>query len=59
MRARSLVISGVPELQRDFRPTAKQADSESKITDLMNVFGVECRPLEMYRLGKPVESHPR
>ncbi|KIH63333.1 hypothetical protein ANCDUO_06367 [Ancylostoma duodenale] len=27
--------------------------------ELLNVVDVECRPVEMYRLGRPTVSHPR
>ncbi|KAK6044864.1 endonuclease/exonuclease/phosphatase family protein, partial [Cooperia oncophora] len=58
-RARSLVISGLPEAPVDMRPSARQDDLESKVCKLLDILRVECRPLEIYRLGKLADSRPR
>ncbi|KAK6060387.1 hypothetical protein COOONC_01955, partial [Cooperia oncophora] len=58
-RARSLVISGLPEAPVDMRPSARQDDLDSKVCKLLDILRVECRPLEIYRLGKLADSLPR
>ncbi|XGW11675.1 hypothetical protein V3C99_012840 [Haemonchus contortus] len=58
-RGRSLVIAGLPESSPNLRPSAKQSELEAKVGDLLDVLGVECRPLEIYRLGKAMDTHPR
>ncbi|KAK6055584.1 hypothetical protein COOONC_06913 [Cooperia oncophora] len=55
-RARSLVISGLPEPQRDLRPSAKQADLESKISDLMDLKSCSLLgPFELQLLQIPTD----
>ncbi|EYB90673.1 hypothetical protein Y032_0216g2378 [Ancylostoma ceylanicum] len=58
-RARSVVLSGIPEADPGSRPSERQVDLENKVMDVLNVLDVECRPVEVYRLGRPDPSRPR
>lgn len=58
-RGRSLVLSGVPESASDLPLSSKQQELESNVSQLLDHLGVECRPVELYRMGKPNDSHPR
>ncbi|EYC42445.1 hypothetical protein Y032_0531g3023 [Ancylostoma ceylanicum] len=52
-KSRSIVVAGLPEANPDLRPSERQLDLEMKIMQLLDVINVECRPTEVYRLGRP------
>lgn len=58
-RSRSLVISGLPEADPSLPPSEKQRDLESKVSEVLDVVDVECRPIEVYRMGTRSNSSPR
>ncbi|XGW16282.1 hypothetical protein V3C99_001610, partial [Haemonchus contortus] len=58
-RARSLVVSGIDEAPHQLKPSERQKDLENKVADLLDVLEVECRPVEIYRMGKLDPSRPR
>uniref|UniRef100_A0A7I4XYW4 Uncharacterized protein n=1 Tax=Haemonchus contortus TaxID=6289 RepID=A0A7I4XYW4_HAECO len=58
-RSRSIVLSGLEEAPPHSLPSEKQRDLESKVFDILDVLNVECRPVEVYRMGKEVSSRPR
>lgn len=57
-RGRSLVLSGLPESASDIAPSSKQKELESKVSQVLYHLGVECRPVEVYRMGR-LKTHPR
>ncbi|EYB97204.1 hypothetical protein Y032_0142g2297 [Ancylostoma ceylanicum] len=58
-KSRSIVVAGLPEANPDLRPSERQPDLEMKVTQLLDVINVECRPTEVYRLGRPDKSRSR
>nr|CDJ89320.1 hypothetical protein HCOI_01052700 [Haemonchus contortus] len=53
-RSRTLAIPGLEEGQDGLRPSAEgQRDLEDKVAEV----DVECRPVEIYRMGKPDSKH--
>lgn len=58
-RGRSLVVSGIPESSPNVPPSGKQRELEVKVSELLDILGVECRPVEVYRMGEPDSSRPR
>uniref|UniRef100_A0A7I4XWK3 KH_dom_type_1 domain-containing protein n=1 Tax=Haemonchus contortus TaxID=6289 RepID=A0A7I4XWK3_HAECO len=58
-RDRSLVIFGIPESASDVSSSRRQKEVEDKVTEVLDVLGVECRPVEVYRMGRPGGSRPR
>lgn len=51
-RGRSLILSGLPESNPDMVPSAKQQDLEKRVSQVLDCLGVECRPVEVFRMGK-------
>ncbi|KAL6733767.1 hypothetical protein Aduo_004388 [Ancylostoma duodenale] len=58
-RARSLVISGLPEPSEDLRASEKQMDLEGKVNQILDVLDVDCRPCEVFRMGRLNGDRPR
>ncbi|KAL6739036.1 hypothetical protein Aduo_012526 [Ancylostoma duodenale] len=58
-RSRSIVISGFPGAAPNLRLSDRQIDLENKVMELLDVVDVECRQVEVYRLGRPDPSRPR
>uniref|UniRef100_A0A7I4Z3B6 DUF218 domain-containing protein n=1 Tax=Haemonchus contortus TaxID=6289 RepID=A0A7I4Z3B6_HAECO len=58
-RSRSIVISGLEEGQDGLRPSARHRDLEDKVANVLDAVDVECRPIEIYRMGKPNSKLPR
>ena len=63
-RSRSIVISGLPELEKSsdgaWPPaSARQDDTERKVRGLMDILDVECRPVRVYRMGRKEVGKPR
>ncbi|VDO36388.1 unnamed protein product [Haemonchus placei] len=58
-RSRSIVLSGLEEAPSHSLPSEKQRDLEAKVSDVLDVLNVECRPVEVYRMGKEDRSRPR
>ncbi|EYC12491.1 hypothetical protein Y032_0047g1510 [Ancylostoma ceylanicum] len=58
-RSRSIVISGLPEAEGDVRFQDRQSHLENQVSDVMEALKVECRPVELYRMGKFNPTHPR
>ncbi|EYB97950.1 hypothetical protein Y032_0135g1910 [Ancylostoma ceylanicum] len=50
-RARSVVFSGVAEADADLTPSERQVHTEESVQKILNVLGVEARPLEVYRMA--------
>lgn len=55
-RARSVVLSGIPEPYLAPPSSGKQQQLESKVIEILDQLVVNCRPVEIYRMGRP-ESH--
>ena len=51
-QSRSIVISGLPEADHSLPPSERQMQLESKITKVLDTIDVECRPCEVYRMGR-------
>lgn len=58
-RARSIVIHNLEEASVDLPPSSKQRDLEDKVSSVLDVLGVECRPVEVYRMGQMGNDRPR
>lgn len=58
-RARSLVITGLEESNLEQLPSVRQKELEKQVTNVLDCLGVECRPVEVYRMGKPNDGRPR
>ncbi|KAK6764800.1 hypothetical protein RB195_024936 [Necator americanus] len=54
-RSRSVVISGLP----DSGSSERLDNLEEKVNDILLALNVSCRPVDLYRMGKPNASHPR
>lgn len=46
------MVSGLPELPENTVPSERQNDTEGKIIQILDMIGVERRPVEVYRIGK-------
>lgn len=56
----SLVLAGIPESDPALPPSGKQQELENKVNEIPDQLGVECRPDEVYRMGRPnSHTHPR
>ncbi|KHJ89481.1 hypothetical protein OESDEN_10694 [Oesophagostomum dentatum] len=55
---RSVVIYGLEESSEE-RPSAKQSDDEKRVGDILDTLGVQCRPLDVHRMGKFDNSKKR
>lgn len=58
-RSRSIVIRGLEEAVGDISPFAKQTVLEEDVGRILEVLDVECRPTEVYRMGRPNPQRPR
>nr|CDJ82952.1 unnamed protein product [Haemonchus contortus] len=58
-KARSIVVYGLEEAGTELRPSERQKDLEEKVTKVLDALKVECRPCEVYRMGKPDPKRPR
>ncbi|KIH55773.1 hypothetical protein ANCDUO_14064 [Ancylostoma duodenale] len=58
-RSRSIVISGLSEADMNLPPTQRQRDLDHKVDNLLDALGVDCHPVQVYRMGKPDPSRPR
>ncbi|KAL6741903.1 hypothetical protein Aduo_015110 [Ancylostoma duodenale] len=58
-RARTIVISGLEEADSRMLPSQHQADVEKKVTEVLDVLNVQCRPSDIFRIGKMDNSRPR
>ncbi|CAJ0591476.1 unnamed protein product [Cylicocyclus nassatus] len=56
---KSVVIHGIPELSGEKRPSERQVDVEMKVTEILDVLGVEARPSAIFRMGRATEGKPR
>ncbi|XGW34903.1 hypothetical protein V3C99_018728 [Haemonchus contortus] len=56
---RSIVISFLDEMQGAAPASARQSDVEEKVSTVLDALDVECRPTEVYRMGKPDPGRPR
>ncbi|EYC40800.1 hypothetical protein Y032_0596g436 [Ancylostoma ceylanicum] len=59
VRARSIVISGIEEASENSLPSERQADVELKVSKILDIIKVECRPEKILRMGRPSPSRPR
>ncbi|EYC18938.1 hypothetical protein Y032_0026g1465 [Ancylostoma ceylanicum] len=59
LRSRSIVISGVAEAAGDLLPSERQADVEQKLSNILDIVKVECRPDKVLRMGTANPSKPR
>ncbi|XGW34388.1 hypothetical protein V3C99_018338 [Haemonchus contortus] len=57
-RGRSLVVSRIPESSPDVPPSGKQRELEVEVSEILDILRVECRPVEVYCMGKPEISRP-
>ncbi|EYC40050.1 hypothetical protein Y032_0631g860 [Ancylostoma ceylanicum] len=51
-RAPTIVISGLEEADNRMLPSQHQADVENKVTKILDVLNVQCRPSAVFRIGK-------
>ncbi|EYB84415.1 hypothetical protein Y032_0317g2330 [Ancylostoma ceylanicum] len=58
-RSRSIVISGLKECSPNTRPSQRQKDLEGKVTEILDALDMECRPVEVRRMGRLDPSRPR
>ncbi|PIO76882.1 hypothetical protein TELCIR_01034 [Teladorsagia circumcincta] len=58
-RARSIVISGLKEAPNDLPPSHRQKSLEDDVSKVLDALKVECRPSEIYRIGKSDPKRPR
>ncbi|VDP39059.1 unnamed protein product [Heligmosomoides polygyrus] len=58
-KERSIVIEWIPEATADLPPSEKQWDLEAKLSEVFDVLDRECRPLEVYRMGRHQRDHAR
>ena len=58
-RERSVVISGLSEAGPNLTSSRRQLDLEGKVTKLLDVLDVECRPVTLHRIGKYDPSRNR
>lgn len=58
-RGRSLVIAGLPQSAESVKPSLRQKELEEKVEGILDVLKVECRPVELYRMGKLDTARPR
>lgn len=58
-RERSVVISGIDDEPMEARPSDRQKHLEEKINKVFDAINVECRPSEIYRMGKIDPRRPR
>ncbi|EYC02461.1 hypothetical protein Y032_0100g3318 [Ancylostoma ceylanicum] len=58
-RSRSVVVSGLPESGNGTHATESLEDLESKVHDILDALSVRCRPMDIYRMGKPDSARPR
>lgn len=55
-KSRSIVLIGLPEAANEMAPSAKQRHLEGQVSEILDVLDIECRPVEVYRMGN---SQPR
>lgn len=58
-KGRSLVISGLPESPASVKPSERQKQLEDQVENILDILKVECRPVEVYRMGRLENSRPR
>uniref|UniRef100_W6NMH4 Uncharacterized protein n=1 Tax=Haemonchus contortus TaxID=6289 RepID=W6NMH4_HAECO len=58
-KERSLVLFGIPESNPSKPPSVKQQEVENSVSEILDCLRVECRPVEVYRMGKPNDARPR
>ncbi|EYC34582.1 hypothetical protein Y032_0001g480 [Ancylostoma ceylanicum] len=58
-RGRSIVISGIKEASPDLRPSRPQKDLEEKVFEILDALDLECRPIEIRRMGRPEPDRAR
>ncbi|EYC30261.1 hypothetical protein Y032_0005g2544 [Ancylostoma ceylanicum] len=58
-RSRSIVLSGLPEPSEELRASEKQAELEKRVTDILDVLEVDCKPSEVFRMGRVNGGRPR
>ncbi|EYC13613.1 hypothetical protein Y032_0043g815 [Ancylostoma ceylanicum] len=51
-RGRSIVLAGLEEAPVDVGPSMRMKDSETKVEGVLSALQIECRPSELYRMGK-------
>ncbi|EYC30393.1 hypothetical protein Y032_0005g2626 [Ancylostoma ceylanicum] len=59
VRNRSIVISGLSEINADSDASVRQVDTEEKVKEILNILDIECRPVKVFRMGKREEGKPR
>lgn len=57
-RERSIVLLHVPESASSV-PSERLAHDFAKVVELLNCLNIECTPLSVYRMGRPVQDRPR
>ncbi|KAL6724318.1 hypothetical protein Aduo_019215 [Ancylostoma duodenale] len=57
-RKRSIVIYGVKEADKTLPAVERQKHTEEQIEGILNPLDVETRPVEIFRMGKPLEGRP-
>ncbi|EYB81471.1 hypothetical protein Y032_0383g386 [Ancylostoma ceylanicum] len=58
-RGRSIVLAGLEEAPVDVGPSMRMKDLETKVEGVLSALQIECRPSELYRMGKFDPNRPR
>ncbi|RCN42638.1 hypothetical protein ANCCAN_11389 [Ancylostoma caninum] len=58
-RGRSIVLDGMEEAPADVSPSMRMKNLETKVENVLSALQMECRPSELYRMGKFDPKRPR
>ncbi|EYB88953.1 hypothetical protein Y032_0239g3327 [Ancylostoma ceylanicum] len=58
-RWRSIVISGLPEADGEVSFQDRRTHLDNQVSEVLEALKIECRPVELYRMGKLDLSRPR
>lgn len=57
-RKRSIVLTNVPESSEP-SAFARNSSDFNRVNQILDFLGVECRPLSVFRMGRPQQNRPR
>ncbi|KIH50231.1 hypothetical protein ANCDUO_19691, partial [Ancylostoma duodenale] len=58
-RSRSVVICGIPEGESNNSLSERALLTDKTVSVILDVLDIDVRPVEVYRLGRPVDDRPR
>ncbi|KAL6738843.1 hypothetical protein Aduo_012345 [Ancylostoma duodenale] len=58
VRGQTIVVSGLEKADSNLLPSEHQADVERKVTQVLDVMKVQCRPSDVFRIGRLNSSRP-